>query len=129
MADEPKRRKIHPPPFRRTASIRATKDDSATTSINTLAVHVAQTSNIHLSIQQAKNHAVAQTQQEGCMANFRIFDSMFGNFLLPAIPTRAELSKTRRRVEAGQDQLNLYFKSTRPSWCYLLVTISCGLFP
>ncbi|XP_057505833.1 uncharacterized protein LOC130789132 [Actinidia eriantha] len=75
----------------RTASIHATKEDSTTTLMNTSAVHVAQTSHIHLRIQQAKNHAVAQAQQEGCMSNFRIFDSPFGNFLVPAIPTRAEL--------------------------------------
>lgn len=46
----------------------------------------------HINIQRAKNFAVAQAQQEGCTANFRIFDSPFGNFLIPAIPTRAELS-------------------------------------
>ncbi|KNA07586.1 hypothetical protein SOVF_169550 isoform B, partial [Spinacia oleracea] len=44
------------------------------------------------SIQQARNHAIAQAQQEGCTTNFRIFDSPFGNFLIPVIPTRAELS-------------------------------------
>lgn len=54
-------------------------------------VPVAQSSSITLKIQQAKNFAVAQAQQEGCTGNYRVFDSPFGNFLVPVIPTRAEL--------------------------------------
>lgn len=46
---------------------------------------------IDLRIQQAKNHAIAQAQQDGSKANFKIFDSPFGNFLVPVVPTRAEL--------------------------------------
>ena len=42
-------------------------------------------------IQQAKNNAVAQAQQDGTKGNFRIFDSPFGNFMVPVVPTRAEL--------------------------------------
>ena len=53
---------------------------------------IAQTSKNNLKIQQAKNFAVAQAQQEHCTGNYRIFDSPFGNFLVPVIPTRAELS-------------------------------------
>lgn len=44
-----------------------------------------------LKVQQAKNLAVAQAQQEGCTGNFRSFDSQFGNFLVPVIPTQADL--------------------------------------
>lgn len=53
---------------------------------------MAQTSEINVRIQQAKNFAVAQAQQEGCTGNFKIFDSPFGNFLVPVIPTRKELA-------------------------------------
>ncbi|GJU65865.1 hypothetical protein Tco_1247700 [Tanacetum coccineum] len=42
-------------------------------------------------IQQAKNQAIAQAQQDGTKGNFRIFDSPFGNFMVPVVPTRAEL--------------------------------------
>lgn len=46
---------------------------------------------LDLRIQQAKNHAIAQAQQDGSKANYKIFDSPFGNFLVPVVPTRAEL--------------------------------------
>ncbi|EYU30700.1 hypothetical protein MIMGU_mgv1a016938mg [Erythranthe guttata] len=50
-----------------------------------------QPSNVDLKIQQAKCFAVAQAQQDCCTGNFKIFDSPFGNYLVPVIPTRAEL--------------------------------------
>ncbi|CAL5438225.1 unnamed protein product [Camellia sinensis] len=92
MESDPKRRKLdHPTLSRRTASLQAIEKDTVATSMNSPTVQVAQSSNTHFRIQQAKNYAVAQARQEGCMANFRIFDSPFGNFLVPVIPTRAEL--------------------------------------
>lgn len=42
-------------------------------------------------VQQAKKFAVTQAQQEGCLGNYRSFDSPFGNFLVPVIPTHADL--------------------------------------
>ncbi|PIN00729.1 hypothetical protein CDL12_26767 [Handroanthus impetiginosus] len=59
--------------------------------INKSTVHETQTSSVNLRIQQERNAAVAQAQQEGCTGNFRIFDSPYGNYLVPVIPTRAEL--------------------------------------
>ncbi|THU59481.1 hypothetical protein C4D60_Mb07t02580 [Musa balbisiana] len=47
---------------------------------------------VQLQIQQAKKFAVTQAQQEGCLGNYRSFDSPFGNYLVPVIPTRADLS-------------------------------------
>ncbi|KAJ9183899.1 hypothetical protein P3X46_007698 [Hevea brasiliensis] len=88
MAPEPKRRKIEPPPLRRTVSSPAAKKTRDATS-----VPAPQTHRIDYRIQQAKNFAVAQAQQEGCTGNFRIFDSPFGNFLVPVIPTREELAE------------------------------------
>lgn len=55
-------------------------------------VPVDQTSEMNARIQQAKSFAVVQAQQEGCTANFRIFDSPFGNFLVPVVPTPRELA-------------------------------------
>ncbi|RWV88999.1 hypothetical protein GW17_00048874, partial [Ensete ventricosum] len=46
---------------------------------------------VQLQIQQAKKFAVTQAQQEGCLGNYRSFDSPFGNYLVPVIPTRADL--------------------------------------
>ncbi|XAR53393.1 hypothetical protein NMG60_11021934 [Bertholletia excelsa] len=92
MASERKRMKVvHSQQPQRIASMPATKKDEFTKSMHSSPVVIDQVSNIHQRIQQAKSFAVAQAQQDGCMANFKIFDSPFGNFLVPVIPTRAEL--------------------------------------
>ncbi|KAL0410601.1 UNVERIFIED_CONTAM: hypothetical protein Slati_3649800 [Sesamum latifolium] len=59
--------------------------------INKSTVSETESSRNNLRIQEARNSAVAQAQYEGCMGNFRIFDSPYGNYLVPVIPTRAEL--------------------------------------
>ncbi|KAG6511166.1 hypothetical protein ZIOFF_029221 [Zingiber officinale] len=46
---------------------------------------------VKIQIQQAKKFAVSQAQQEGCLGNYRSFDSPFGNYIVPVIPTRADL--------------------------------------
>lgn len=80
---EPPRKAIIPPPKRR----------ATTSSHKPVVVIGEQTSSItNLRLQQAKNSALAQAQQDACTGNFRIFDSPFGNFLVPVIPTRAELT-------------------------------------
>ncbi|KAI3514746.1 hypothetical protein L2E82_11787 [Cichorium intybus] len=93
MEPEAKKRKVFRPPPRRAANSPAGKKDLAvSTPTIKQTVNVGQTGvAIDPRIQQAKNHAVAQAQQDGSKANFRIFDSPFGNFLLPVVPTRAEL--------------------------------------
>lgn len=56
---------------------------------------MAQTSSgvrLSVSMQQARDLAVAQAQQDGVLGNFKIFDSPFGNFLVPVIPTAKELA-------------------------------------
>jgi hypothetical protein len=53
---------------------------------------VTRSSGVNLTNQHAKNVAVTQAQQDGCTGKFRIFDSPFGNFLVPVIPTPAELA-------------------------------------
>ncbi|XP_044463798.1 uncharacterized protein LOC123194586 isoform X1 [Mangifera indica] len=92
MAPEPKRRKIRQPPSRRPVSSPTAEKSRDATSVSHFTAATAQTSEINVRIQQAKNFSVAQAQQEGCNANFRIFDSPFGNFLVPVIPTRKELA-------------------------------------
>lgn len=57
-----------------------------------LQIPLAQTDKINFRIQQAKNFAVAQAQQEGCTGSYQVFDSPFGNFFVPVVPTRAELA-------------------------------------
>ncbi|MQL99430.1 hypothetical protein Taro_032156 [Colocasia esculenta] len=40
---------------------------------------------------QAKNFAVAEAQQDHWLGSFKSFDSSFGNFIVPVIPTRTDL--------------------------------------
>ncbi|KAK1377663.1 SOSS complex subunit C [Heracleum sosnowskyi] len=102
MAGESKKRKLDHTPFRRTASSSAEKQvtfappprrPAATVVQNRGIDPKIQHRGIDPKIQQAKDCAVTEAQQDACMANFKIFDSPFGNFLVPVIPTRAELSR------------------------------------
>lgn len=56
-------------------------------------VSATQTGGIHFTIQQAKYFAATEARQDGCTGNYRMFDSPFGNFLVPVVPTRAELAQ------------------------------------
>ncbi|KAG9443212.1 hypothetical protein H6P81_019066 [Aristolochia fimbriata] len=49
-------------------------------------------STVDSKVQQAKIFAVAQAQRDGCKGNFRSFNSHFGSYLLPIIPTLADLN-------------------------------------
>ncbi|OMO58316.1 hypothetical protein COLO4_34733 [Corchorus olitorius] len=75
--------------FRTVSSSQRGKDATSTSS---LTVPGAQISDTNFRIQQAKNFAVAQAQQDGCMGSFKTFDSQYGNFLVPVVPSRAELT-------------------------------------
>lgn len=88
MQPDSKKRKINGESSLSTPSAPSEYKDTAKTSRDNW-----KTSSINTRIQQAKNFAVAQAQQEGCTGNYRIFDSPFGNFLVPVLPTRAELSE------------------------------------
>lgn len=46
---------------------------------------------VDLKIKEAKKFAVIQAKQEGCLGNYISFDSLFGNYLVPVIPTREDL--------------------------------------
>ncbi|KAK4601833.1 hypothetical protein RGQ29_011090 [Quercus rubra] len=78
--------------LRRNVSSKVDKKERVTTSLNTCTVPVAQTSGVNLTIQQAKNIAVTEVQQDGCTGNFKIIDSQYGNFLVPVVPTLSELA-------------------------------------
>ncbi|CAN0901458.1 hypothetical protein LINGRAHAP2_LOCUS21435 [Linum grandiflorum] len=43
-------------------------------------------------IEQGKKCAVAEAQKDRCTGNYKIFDSPFENYLLPVVPSRADLS-------------------------------------
>ncbi|KAG0485008.1 hypothetical protein HPP92_009087 [Vanilla planifolia] len=54
-------------------------------------IPVADAGKIDANIQLAKKQAIDEALRDGCLGNFRSFDSQFGNFLLPVIPTEADL--------------------------------------
>ncbi|KAK9705913.1 hypothetical protein RND81_07G091500 [Saponaria officinalis] len=87
MASEFNKRKINPPQRPRGVSPTPTVKD-----VLSRPEEIPMVCGAPVAMEQAKNYAIAQAQQDGCTANFRIFDSPFGNFLIPVIPTRAELS-------------------------------------
>ncbi|XP_009410896.2 uncharacterized protein LOC135585447 isoform X1 [Musa acuminata AAA Group] len=69
----------------------AVKDNAAASSTGSPIQIPTAPARVQLQIQQAKKFAVTQAQQEGCLGNYRSFDSPFGNYLVPVIPTRADL--------------------------------------
>ncbi|KAK2985440.1 hypothetical protein RJ640_006736 [Escallonia rubra] len=48
-----------------------------------LLVHVIKSSGVRPAVQHDRDFTVAQAHRDGCKENFKIFDSPFGNFLLP----------------------------------------------
>jgi len=38
-------------------------------------------------VREAKRRAILQAQHEGCLGSYRSFDSIFGNYLVPVIPS------------------------------------------
>ncbi|KAL2500962.1 uncharacterized protein Fot_34810 [Forsythia ovata] len=89
----PKRRKLDGPSSHRPIDSPSEKRDVFSTPVNKSSVAEGQTSSINISIRQARDSAVAQAQQDGCTGNFRIFDSPYGNYLVPVIPTLADLGE------------------------------------
>ncbi|CAA3014420.1 Hypothetical predicted protein [Olea europaea subsp. europaea] len=89
----PKRKKLDDPSSHRPIDSPSEKRDAVSTPVNKPLVLEAQTSTIDIRIQQARNFAVAQAQQDGCTGNFRMFDSPYGNYLVPVIPTLADLGE------------------------------------
>ncbi|GAB4839016.1 hypothetical protein Ancab_028545 [Ancistrocladus abbreviatus] len=66
------------------------KEIASKSSVSSTSAAVEATSSLS-KIQQAKNHAITQAQQDGATGNFKAFDAPFGNFLIPVIPTREDL--------------------------------------
>ncbi|XP_020098272.1 uncharacterized protein LOC109717037 [Ananas comosus] len=87
MESAPKKRKIEP--NRNNSS--QTPVDKIVTSPHHSSVPESPAVQVDSRVQQAKKFAVAQAQLEGCLGNYRSFDSPFGNYLVPVIPTRADL--------------------------------------
>ncbi|CAN1167410.1 hypothetical protein LINPERPRIM_LOCUS18641 [Linum perenne] len=100
MAPQPKRRKIKQPPKKESSSGSKNLKDEAAIRIGfknpaTAEIGLSSGNNVRadsmIRIQQSKNFAVSEAQKDGCTGNYKIFDSPFGNFLLPVVPTREDL--------------------------------------
>ncbi|CAN6564440.1 unnamed protein product [Malus baccata var. baccata] len=94
MATQPRRRKADEPASFSGINVPAPVEKKSRVGTSVTTVPEAQTisAGVHLRIQQAKNAAVAQAQKDGATGSFRIFDSPFGNYLVPVIPTAKELA-------------------------------------
>ncbi|KAI4350790.1 hypothetical protein L6164_005206 [Bauhinia variegata] len=92
---EAKRRKTDEPPSRWTSASSDAKTRQASNISKLVAgkAPLGQIGGINSSIEQAKNFSVAQARHDGSTGNYRIFDSPYGNFLLPVVPTCAELAE------------------------------------
>ncbi|XP_074569033.1 uncharacterized protein LOC141825552 [Curcuma longa] len=89
MASLPKRRKLEG--GKGNVPSVAVNDSTSASSISSTEPTTSLQLEVKIQIQQAKKFAVSQVQQERCLGNYRSFDSPFGNYIVPVIPTRADL--------------------------------------
>ncbi|XP_066309892.1 uncharacterized protein [Miscanthus floridulus] len=82
----PKQRKIDPPRRARPSQVTLDKDKSVASS-NSSSIPGSLPARVDLNkLREAKRFAVLQAQHEGCRS-YESFDSLFGNYLVPVIPT------------------------------------------
>ncbi|WVZ68871.1 hypothetical protein U9M48_017752 [Paspalum notatum var. saurae] len=84
----PKRRKIEPP--RRARPSQATlldKDKLAASSNSSVSGMLPARVDLN-KVREAKRFVVLQAQHEGCLGSYKSFDSLFGNYLVPIIPSK-----------------------------------------
>lgn len=77
----PNRKRVEPPP---SSSLSENIDRDRD---GRMRIPMGQTNNV----KKAQNYAMVEAHQDGCTGNFRTFESVFGNYLVPVIPSRAEL--------------------------------------
>ncbi|EES01458.2 hypothetical protein BDA96_03G315300 [Sorghum bicolor] len=83
----PKRRKIEPPRRTRPSQVTPDKDNSVASS-NSSPIPGSLPARVDLNkVREAKRFAVLQAQHEGCLGSYKSFDSLFGNYLVPVVPT------------------------------------------
>ncbi|KAL8496231.1 hypothetical protein ACS0TY_020082 [Phlomoides rotata] len=84
--------KFRAPPSRKKVEAASceNRDAPAPPMMKSMVVEVSQSQSSNVNV---RNYAVGvgEAHQDGCTGNFWIFESAFGNYLVPVIPTRAEL--------------------------------------
>ncbi|CAO1945005.1 unnamed protein product [Urochloa humidicola] len=82
----PKRRKIEPPRRTRPSQVTLDKDKPAASSSSTVSGVLPVRVDLN-KVREAKRFVVLQAQHEGCLGSYKSFDSLFGNYLIPVIPS------------------------------------------
>ncbi|KAK8453639.1 hypothetical protein SEVIR_5G316500v4 [Setaria viridis] len=81
-----KRRKIEPPRRTRPSQVTLDKDKSAASSNSSVSGVLPARVDLN-KVREAKRFVVLQAQHEGCLGSYKSFDSLFGNYLVPVIPS------------------------------------------
>ncbi|PAN28587.1 hypothetical protein PAHAL_5G163900 [Panicum hallii] len=92
----PKRRKIEPPRRTRPSQVTLDKDKSATSSNSSVSGVVAVRVDLN-KVREAKRLVILQAQHEGCLGSYKSFDSVFGNYLVPVIPSNGVFDQIGRK--------------------------------
>ncbi|XP_031385915.1 uncharacterized protein LOC116199617 isoform X2 [Punica granatum] len=95
MEIEPKRRKLESPSNRGVPLISQANKEAAGKASDGSSVWQPPSGEAHMRIQQAKNFAVIQAQQDGSKGNYRIFDSPFGSLHIIELMNNHSLDGTR----------------------------------
>nr|CAB3474213.1 unnamed protein product [Digitaria exilis] len=82
----PKRRKIEPPRRTRPSQVTQDKDKSAASSNSSVSGVLPPRIDLN-KVRETKRFVVLQAQHEGCLGSYKSFDSLFGNYLIPVIPS------------------------------------------
>jgi hypothetical protein len=48
-------------------------------------------------VREAKRLVILQAQHEGCLGSYKSFDSVFGNYLVPVIPSNGVFDQIGRK--------------------------------
>ncbi|XP_039813538.1 uncharacterized protein LOC120676349 [Panicum virgatum] len=82
----PKRRKIEPPRRTRPSQVTLDKDKSASSSNPSVSGVLPVRVDLN-KVRETKRLVILQAQHEGCLGSYKSFDSVFGNYLVPVIPS------------------------------------------
>uniref|UniRef100_A0A0E0DZ41 Uncharacterized protein n=1 Tax=Oryza meridionalis TaxID=40149 RepID=A0A0E0DZ41_9ORYZ len=100
-APPPKRRKIEPSRRDRPSQVALDRDKVASSSSSLVSGTPPLRVDLN-KVREAKRYAVFQAQHEGCLGSYKSFDSSFGNYLVPVIPSNDFFAAARRATKRIQ---------------------------
>ncbi|PUZ54850.1 hypothetical protein GQ55_5G164400 [Panicum hallii var. hallii] len=80
----------------RPSQVTLDKDKSATSSNSSVSGVVAVRVDLN-KVREAKRLVILQAQHEGCLGSYKSFDSVFGNYLVPVIPSNGVFDQIGRK--------------------------------